>query len=188
MNKKIIPLLLLGATLGPGCSTMAIMHESLEFPRDTAVIVDERKYIINTTKCAEIRDISEKGWLDCYTLDGVQSAPAFPEPSFVINAVESRFEWASTAHQAMLFDYYYGGGMEQAIEEMQSSLGLLSATLDLIDTIETSQQMDQDAIRLRTEGLHASLAGGTPALRAHQSRMVTWHLNNSRYFTQKLSE
>lgn len=182
--------MVLVATLSASCSTIEIMQESSEFPRDTAVIIGERNYLLNPIKCAEIRDIDEKGELDCYDTDGVQSAPVSPAAAFQARILKSQFniDWGTPEHQEMLIHYLYEGGMEQALQGIQESMSLMSEMLSIIDTIETSQQMDRDEIGLRIEGINASLAGGTPALRAHRSRMMTWHMNNSRYFAEKITQ
>jgi hypothetical protein len=190
MIRKAIPIILQAAVVGTGCTTIAIVNESKSFPRDTAIVLNDEKYLINTIKCAEVRGVSEEGVLDCYAIDGTQSAPVVPANALQVSLTESRsgLEWASPEHQAWLFNYFHGGGQERALANMQAGLAHIRSTLDLIDTIEAAEQMEQDEIKLNMEGFKASLTGGMSARQAHRALMVQWHLNNSRYFTEIMSK
>ena len=182
--------LTLAALLSSGCTTLAIMQEKQEFPRDTAVIIQGNEYLINSMKCAEIRSISDDGELDCYASDGTQSAPATPAFDSQVDMSEEIWgPWGSPAHQAHLLEYFHMGGMERNADAIaQQLIGTYQVTKSITDSLEASEQMSEDSAKMKLEGIGAWVEGGQSAYEIHRTRKIQWHLDNGRYFTNKLSE
>ena len=71
LKRKTVGLLVIlpSALLG-GCASMQAELEGLKYPADTAILIGDVAYQINTTKCAQIRAIGEGGALDCRDAEG----------------------------------------------------------------------------------------------------------------------
>lgn len=194
MKRKIALIMLANATiLLGGCA--GLKQEFDGYPADTAILIDDVAYQINTTKCATIKGIDGiNGALDCYDADGRQTASVAPVPDWRRNLVKDRFgmEWASPEHQAFLFNFFHEGGKEKAAQSisnsMQESIGILVKTKNLIDTTQKSYSIQIQEAQLRTQGFVAYASGGMPAWQVHRANTVQWRLDNARFFTNQMNK
>lgn len=175
-----------------GCTTLSREFESISYPPDKAILIGDVAYQINAEKCAEIKNISEDGTLDCYDMEGKQSASISPTSEWRRNIIEERFKWASPEHQAFLFYLFHEGGAQKvvasAVNSAQQAYGSAAAIKSLADSSRASREMTIEGAKMSMKGTQAYMTGGMTAWQAHQSTLVQWHLNNAKYFSDKLSK
>lgn len=167
-----------------GCAVVSEMVEIDQYPRDTAISIDERKYLINTFKCADIRTIDEQGVLECYAADGTKSLPVSPAGAFQLSAFEDQFEfaWGSEAHQAWLYEFHYLGGKERLARQIIGAFTQIQNTIDIMNTTfytanDMQVQFPQYAAPQRFEAFK-----GFPVKDIREYSIADWHLNNYTYF------
>ena len=182
------------AVLQTGCSTMMAQIESLEYPQDTAVWINERPYQISTIKCATIAAIDADGVLDCYDASGEKSASMAPVSDWRLRYVKEKmgFDWASPEHQAFLFDYFHNGGMQRNAAALkasaQESYQLYSSTKSLSDSVRKMGDIKREEGQLKAEGALAYYSGGMAGWDAHQSKVMSWRLQNARFFFNQIGK
>ncbi len=186
MIKAIFLILVLALA---GCATLKAELEGINYPADTAILIGNVAYQINTAKCHKIKAIGEDGALDCYDSEDRRSASITPVSDWRRNLVKEKMglEWASPEHQAFLFHMFHGGGMENMARAMASSAqqayGTYTATKSLTDSLKKSREIELQNAQMKIKGVQAYASGGMPAWQAHQSNVIQWRLDNSRYFS-----
>jgi hypothetical protein len=195
LHRKISVLLVISSSfLLGGCASIKAELQGMDYPPDTAILIGDIAYQISTIKCAQIKAIGEYGELDCYDLEGQQSASITPVSDWRRSLLKEKMdiEWASPEHQAYLFKYFHGGGKEKAaraiISSVQQVYGTYAAVKDLSDTIDKSREIDTQSAKMKIKGVEAYVSGGMPAWHAHQSNVTQWHLDNSRYFINQMNK
>lgn len=177
-----------------GCTSLAVGIQGIKYPQDTAILIDDTPYLINTFKCATIKEIQENRRLICYDLEGRRSAKVPPASENHRDKLKIKFgiEWASPEHQEELFNWYYGGGkeaFEKAVRDSVAvSMQLAMSVNDLSKSLDRSRKMKIQEMRLRQKGIDAHISGGMPAWQAHQFNVVQWHLDNASYFRNKAGD
>lgn len=188
---KLVFLAIAAAFLLGGC---AALDEERNYPPSTAILIGDVAYQINAARCAQIKGIGEDGALDCYDLNGRQSASVTPVSDWRRNIVKEKMgmEWASPQHQAFLFDFFHGGGMDRTakglVGSIQQAYSNYAQVKNLADTLKKSGEIEAERTQLRLKGIQAGLTGGTPAWQAHQVGMVQWHLDNARFFQNQMNK
>lgn len=171
-----------------GCSLLAVGIEGIKYPQDTAVLIDDTPYLINTFKCAQIAAIRENGRLVCYDLEGRRSAQIPPASEGYRNRLKEKFgiEWASPEHQAELFKWFHGGGkeaFEKSVADVLSvSMQLGQSVSGLSKSLEKSRKIKIQEAKIRQKGIEYHISGDMAALQAHQFNVVQWRLDNADYF------
>ncbi len=117
-----------------GCTTISGVVEEVSYPRDTAIIIGKYHYLINTDKCAEVRNIDERGVIDCYSEDGLKSTPVTPLGDFRLSIFKkhAEFEWASEEHQAFLYYMHYQGGLERLASNLVNTVAFVHSTANFM--------------------------------------------------------
>lgn len=175
-----------------GCASLTAELEG--FPADTAILIGDVAYQINTVKCAQIRAIGQHGSLDCYDSEGRQSASISPVAEWRRTYVEEKMgmDWASPEHQAYLTYMFHGGGNEKAAKAIASgalqAYGSIQSARNLLKSIDKSNEIQVQAAQMRLQGMQAYASGGMPAWQAHQFKVVQWHLDNSRFFVDQMNK
>jgi hypothetical protein len=176
-----------------GCASLNAELQGIDYPADTAILIGQIAYQINTTKCAQIRSIAKDGTLDCYDTDGKQSASITPVSDFRKNLVQNHhgMTWASAEHQAFLFDFFHGGGKERAaaaiVGSAQQAYGAYASTKSMLDSIDKSKAIDARSAQLKADGAAAYMSG-MPAWQAHQSKVLQWRVENAKYFVDQMNK
>lgn len=186
----IFPYFLLG-----GCASLKEVKEEFEgYQADTAILIGDVPYLINTVKCAQIKAIGENGALDCYDSEGRQSASITPFATWRRNFVKEKLgmEWASPKHQEYLFHMIHGGGNQKVMGGFVSSAHQVSenytAAKNLNDSINKSKEISLQDAQMKMKGTAAYMSGGMPAWQAHQSNVMQWRQDNSRYFLNQMNK
>jgi len=176
-----------------GCASLDRELQGMDYPADTAILIGQVAYQINTTKCAQIRSIAKDGALDCYDTDGKQSASITPVSDFRRNLVQNHYgmAWASPEHQAFLFNFFHDGGQERTVAAIvgsaQQAYGIYASTKSMLDSIDKSKAIDARAAQIKADGAAAYMSGMS-AWQAHQSKVMQWHLDNANYFVDKMNK
>ena len=171
-----------------GCASVHPDFPHNEFQADTPILVRGVAYQINTTACAQIRAVDKNGALDCYDVQGRQSASITPVGSFRQYLVKNELGliWGSPEHQAFVFDYFYGGGKQRAQQAIMGSVqgvyGAYASTKSMLNMIDKSKAIDAQSAQQKAIGVAAYMSGGWPAWHAHQMNLAQWHLQNAQYF------
>ena len=188
---KLVFLVIAAAFLLGGC---AALDEERNYPPSTAILIGDVAYQINNVRCAQIKGIGQDGALDCYDLNGRKSASVAPVSDWRRNHVKEKLgmEWASLQHQAYLFDFFHGGGLERTakgiVDSIQQGYVNYAQVKNLADTLKKSEELEAERIQLGLKGIQAGLTGGTSAWQAHQAGMFQWHLNNARFFQNQMNK
>lgn len=180
--------LVFSSCLLSGCAS--VFAELDGFPEDTAILIGDVAYQINTVKCARIKAIDQYGVLDCYDSDGRQFAPISPVAEWRRTYIKEKMgmEWASPEHQAWLTYMTHGGGNEKAAEAIASGvLQAYSSIMSLSKSIDKSREMQVQEAQMKLQGVQAYATGGMPAWQAHQQQVVQWHLDNTQFFVNQLN-
>lgn len=164
-----------------GCSTISGVVEEVQFPRDTAIIIGKHHYLINTYKCAEARNIDERGVIDCYAVDGAKSTAVAPLSNLRISIFEKHagFKWASEEHQALLYDLHYQGGKERLVGNLVNSVALVYLTVNLMKDVKYSTY---------ESGAGFPIFGTAPELNnmsiwdAREYSIANWQLHNASFY------
>jgi hypothetical protein len=171
-----------------GCASLDAELQGRDYPADTAILVGDVAYQINTTKCAQIRAIAQDGTLDCFDSGGRRSAAITPVSTWRRQFVTSQYGWAwgSPEHQAFLFNYFHGGGKEQAaaaiVGAAQQAYGAYASTKSTLAMIDKSKAIDARSAQIKADGAAAYMSGGLPAWQAHQISVIQWRVQNAQYF------
>ncbi|MEH6589159.1 MAG: hypothetical protein V7746_02820 [Halioglobus sp.] len=165
-----------------GCISLAEIQENEQYPRDTAISIDGRYYTINTYKCSEVRNINDKGVLDCYAEDGSRSAQVTPESQFQIKMFNSYFDydWGSEEHHAFLYNFYYLGGKEQIVNNATQSANAIFQITQLMNS--STYDAGRPAVGAPYYGTNPALSGMS-VLGAREFTRADWHFNNIDYFS-----
>ncbi|WP_409029975.1 hypothetical protein [Janthinobacterium sp. CG_23.3] len=165
-----------------------------KYPLDTAILIDNRAYQINTVSCAQIKAIGSDGALDCYDSAGQKTSLVTPISDWRRNYIKEKMgmEWASEKHQNFLFYMFHGGGNEKlmgaAVNSAQQAYGNYANTKNMIDSLGKSKEIDQQNAQMKIKGMSAYMTGGMPAWQAHQMNVIQWRLDNSRYFSNQMNK
>lgn len=171
-----------------GCASIGEVVEGVDYPQDTAILIDGVPYQINMIKCAEIRSIKNSD-LDCYDQTGNQSASIAPVSAWRREIVEKNYGgWASQKHQDFLFNYFHRGGMERNAAAIMQGYGIFTQIKSINDMIDKSKEMDATEAQKRLEGSTKYYSGGMSAWQAHQSNMAEWRLKNMDYFKNQIQK
>lgn len=170
------------------CASLKGELQGLSYPPSTAILIGDRPYQISTIKCATIKAVREDGALDCYDAEGRQSAPIRPISSWRRKTVEEQFgvKWGSPEHQAILFNFFYGGGKEQMAKALISATQQAATLRSMAASLDRSRDIQIETAQRRIEGASIYSEGGMSAWQAYQLNMSQWHLDNSRYFLDKI--
>jgi hypothetical protein len=193
-NLTIAILLISSALASTGCASLQADIQGRDYPADTAILIGGTAYQINTYKCAKIKSIGDDGALDCYDPDDRKSASITPVSDWRRKLAEQHVgdTWASPKHQAFLYFMFHQGGGERALANAMNGVmqvrDTYSATKGILDSVDKSKEMDSKAAQLKLEGGGAYMRGGTPAWQAHNSKVIGWHLENSRYFLDQANK
>lgn len=193
-RKKFGLLIIFPSFLLGGCASMQAELEGLEYPADTAILIGDVAYQINTIKCAQIKAIGEDGALDCRDAAGQQSASITPVSAWRRNLLKKQMgiEWASPEHQDFLFNFFHKGGKEQVAAALFSSAqqihGTYAAVKNMSDSIDKSKSIDRQNVQMKADGAAAYVSGGMPAWQAHQWKVIQWRQDNARYFLNQANK
>ena len=190
IHQKLLTLLSISSFfLLTGCASIKAELQEIDYPKDTAILIGDSAYQINTVKCAKIKAIGEDGTLDCYDFDGIKSASITPVSDWRRNYLKENLgiKWASPEHQAFLFNYFHGGGKEKTANAILKAYGAIAAAKKLTDSLEKSKEIETQAAKMKIKGIEAYATGGMPAWHAHKFKTTQWHLENSRYFSNQLN-
>ena len=188
-----LPVILPAFFLG-GCASMQAELEGLEYPANTAILIGDVAYQINTIKCAQIKAIGEEGALDCRDAEGRQSASITPVSAWRRKLLKEQMgmEWASPAHQDFLFNFFHKGGKEQVAATLVSSAqqihGTYAAVKNMSDSIDKSKSIDRQSAQMKADGAAAYMSGGMSAWQAHQWKVIQWRQDNARYFLNQANK
>lgn len=177
-----------------GCASLKAGLEGIDHPADTAILIGDVAYQINTVKCAQIKAIGEDGALDCFDSESRQSASITPVSEWRRNFLKEKMgmDWASPEHQAFLFNYFHEGGQEKAmgalLSSVQQAYGTYASAKNLSDSLRKSGEIEMQSAQMKIKGIGAYMSGGMPAWQAHQSDVSQWHLANSRYFINQMNK
>lgn len=183
LSKQVVMLLIVFVI--SGCALISEVNEINQYPRDTAISIGERWYVISTYKCAEVRSIDDEGVLDCYAEDGTKSMPVSPGSQWQMETFKKHFdyEWGSEEHQAYLYDFYYLGGKERLANSILNSI---NTTVYMYKTSKNLMKSDEYITGSSKSGI--PLYGSSHALSgmsiwdAREYSMADWHFNNATYF------
>lgn len=198
LKRKIAVLLAIAISssfLLGGCASLKESKEVFEgYQPDTAILIGDVPYLINTVKCAQIKSIGENGALDCYDSEGRQSASITPFANWRRNFIKEKMgmEWASPEHQDYLYYMIHGGGNQKVVGEFVNSMQQVRASYasvkNLNDSISKSREISSQEAQMKIKGVAAYMSGGMPAWLAHQSNVIQWRLDNSRYFLNQMNK
>lgn len=169
-------------------SSCASLQEERDYPADTAILIGDVAYQINTNRCAQIKAIGKDGALDCYDADDLRSPSITPVSEWRRTLLKEKMgmEWASPEHQAFLVNYFHRGGKEKGAAELANSLqqayGNLAAAKASSNSIGKSRDIKIQEAQSKLSGVQAYVSGGSQAWQAHQMNVTQWRLDNSRYF------
>ena len=192
MRKFGMPLIASATVMVGGCAALTEQFDG--YPADTAILIGDVAYQINTTKCAVIKGIGEDGALDCHDSEGRRSASITPVSDWRRNLTKEKFgfEWASPEHQAFLFYMIRQGGTEKAVGSVmgtaQQLAGALAAAKSTSDSIKKSREIEGQGAQMRVQGAGVYFSGGMPAWQAHQQKSVEWRLDNARFFLNQANK
>lgn len=172
------------ALLAVGCTTVSELVEIEQFPRDTAISIGERNYLINTFKCSEIRAINLAGVLECYATDGTKSVPISPASTFQMGLFEDQFEfeWGSEEHQAFLYEFHYLGGKERLASSLIGAVRAVMSTIDVIDAMNSTYYESNELVTILPQYRNTEALIGMSAWDLRGFSIADWHLNNSTFF------
>lgn len=191
--RMIVGANLVSVALLSGCAGVRADLQSLEFPPDTPILIGSVAYQVNMFKCARIRAVTADGALDCYDGNGQQSAAMTPVSDFRRKLVEEHLgmAWSSPKHQEYVFQFFYGGGQQQAATNIAGSLfqarDVYASTKSSLDSIDKSRDIADKSAQLKANGAAAYMTGGMPGWQAYQSDVLQWRLDNSRYFIERMN-
>lgn len=176
-----------------GCASLKDELEG-KYPPDTAILIGNVAYQMNTVKCAKIKAIGKNGALDCYDPEGRQSASITPVSDWRRNYIKEKMglEWASTEHQDFLFYMFHGGGNEKLVgalvNSVQQSYANYAAAKNLSESLSKSREIAVQNAQMKIKGINAYVTGGMPAWQVHQVSVIQWHLDNSNYFRNQMNK
>lgn len=191
LQRKISTLMTISSLfLLDGCASFSADIEGIDYPRDTAILIGDFAYRINTIKCAQVKAVGENGVLDCYDSEGRQSASISPASDLNRKYLKENMgmEWASPEHQAYLFDFYHRGGKEKMVGGFINSVQQVAALRNFSDSLEKSRTINLTSAKMKIKGVEAYMSGGMSAWQVHQFNASQWHLNNSRYFIDQMNK
>ena len=192
LRKVAMPLIASATAMVSGCAALTEQFDG--YPADTAILIGDVAYQINTTKCAVIKGIGENSALDCHDSEGRRSASITPVSDWRRNLTKEKFgfEWASPEHQAFLFYMIRHGGTEKAVGAVmgaaQQSVAALAAAKSISDSIKKSREIEGQGAQMRVQGAGVYMSGGMPAWQVHQQKSVQWRLENARFFLNQANK